>query len=331
MPRQSRLDAPGLLQHVMARGIDRCRIFRDPEDYEDFLARLETLLGTTQVRCYAWTLLPNHFHLLLRSSDVPLSRLMRCLMTGYAVAFNRRYKRNGHLFQNRYKSVICEDEPYLLELIRYIHLNPVRAGIVKNLSELNRYPWTGHGVLMGRRQNVWQEEGEVLGRFSGRRSQARLRYLGFMKEGMNQGEEPDFEGGGRTRSSGAGESPGDRGDGDGLYDERVLGGGGFVEKVLKEAGVDVGTVKRPQMSLAELVEMISGTFKVDVEDFYLGRRKREVSSARALVSYLAVHKMGYRFSEVGEALRVHPVSVARSLEKGKTVYQCHPEACRPFD
>lgn len=333
MPRQPRLDAPGLLQHVMARGIDRCRIFRDPEDYEDFLARLETLLGTTQVRCYAWTLLPNHFHLLLRSSDVPLSRLMRCLMTGYAVVFNRRYRRNGHLFQNRYKSVICEDEPYLLELIRYIHLNPVRAGIVKNLSDLDRYPWTGHGVLMGRRQNGWQEAAEVLARFSGRKNQARLKYRGFVKEGMDQGEEPDFEGGGRMRSSGAenGEIPGGKGEGDGLYDERVLGGGGFVEKVLKETGVDVGTVKRPQMSLPELVEMVSETFKVDVEDLYLGRRKREVSSARALVSYLAVHKMGYRFSEVGEALRVHPVSVARSLEKGKEIYQSHPEACGPFD
>jgi len=331
MPRQPRLDAPGLLQHVMARGIDR--IFRDIEDYEDFLARLEALLGVTQVRCYAWTLLPNHFHLLLRSSHVPLSRLMRRLMTGYAVAFNRRHKRNGHLFQNRYKSVICEDEPYLLELIRYIHLNPVRAGIVKNLSELDGYPWTGHSVLMGRQQNGWQEAGEVLGRFPGKRSQARLKYRGFVEEGMNQEGEPDFEGGGRTRSSNAerGEIPGDKGGGNGLYDERVLGGGGFVAKVLKETGMNMnGAVKRPQMPLPELVGKVSESFKVDAEDLYRGKRKREVSRARALVSYLAVHKMGYRFSEVGEVLKVHPVNVARSLDKGEEVYKCHPEACASF-
>ena len=331
MPRQPRLDAPGLLQHVMARGIDRYRIFRDPEDCEDFLVRLETLLRVTQTRCYAWSLLPSHFHLLLRSSHVPLSRLMRCLMTGYAVTFNRRHRRNGHLFQNRYKSVICEDEPYLMELIRYIHLNPARAGVVKSVSDLDDYPWTGHSVLMGRRKNGWQEVKEVMARFSEKRNQARLRYRSFMEEGMNQGETPDFEGGGRARSADTerGGSLRKKGDGAGVHDERVLGGGGFVEKVLRETGKEEG-VKRAKIPLSELVGQVTESFKVDLEDLVLGRRKREVSSARALVSYVAVHKMGYRFTEVGEVLKVHPVTVARSLEKGKEVFQCHPEACSPF-
>jgi chromosomal replication initiation ATPase DnaA len=114
-----------------------------------------------------------------------------------------------------------------------------------------------------------------------------------------------------------------------LYDERVLGGGGFVAKVLKETVVSEA-VKRPQMPLPELVGKVSESFKVDAEDLYRGKRKREVSRARALVSYLAVHKMGYRFSEVGEVLRVHPVNVARSLDKGEEVYKCHPEACASF-
>jgi len=153
MPRQARLDAPSLLQHVMARGIERRKIFRDDKDRKSFLDRLAIILEETQTQCYAWALIPNHFHLLLRTGPTPLSKVMRRLMTGYAVTFNKRHKRSGHLFQNRYKSVICEEDPYLLELIRYIHLNPLRAGLVKNLKELDKYAWTGHSAILGHRQN----------------------------------------------------------------------------------------------------------------------------------------------------------------------------------
>ncbi|MBW1708235.1 MAG: transposase, partial [Deltaproteobacteria bacterium] len=153
MPRQPRLDAPGLLQHVMARGIERGKLFRDNKDRNSFLDRLADILEETQTQCYAWALIPNHFHLLLRTGPTPLSKVMRRLMTGYAVTFNKRHKRSGHLFQNRYKSVVCEENPYLLELIRYIHLNPLRARLVQDLKELDKYPWTGHSTILGHRKN----------------------------------------------------------------------------------------------------------------------------------------------------------------------------------
>jgi len=153
MPRLARLDAPGLLQHVMARGIERRDIFKDDKDRKAFLERLATVLEETQTQCYSWALIPNHFHLLLRTGPTPLSKVMRRLMTGYAVTFNRRHKRSGHLFQNRYKSVVCEEDPYLLELIRYIHLNPLRASVVKDLMELDKYPWCGHSAILGKRKN----------------------------------------------------------------------------------------------------------------------------------------------------------------------------------
>ena len=153
MPRQPRLDAPGLLQHVMARGIERKEIFKDDQDRQSFLERLAVILEETQTQCYAWALIPNHFHLLLRTSLTPLSKVMRRLMTGYAVTFNKRHKRSGHLFQNRYKSIVCEEDPYLLELIRYIHLYPLRTGLIKDLKELDKYPWTGHSAILGKRKN----------------------------------------------------------------------------------------------------------------------------------------------------------------------------------
>src|SRR5574341_629460 len=153
MPRQARLDAPGALHHVMARGIARVRIFRTETDREDFLARLAALCQAGAVRVYAWALLPTHFHLLVRSGRQPLAHSMRRLLTGYVVNYNRRHKRYGHLFQNRYKSIICEEDAYLLELTRYIHLNPLRAGLVATLGALRAYPWTGHATLMGRRRD----------------------------------------------------------------------------------------------------------------------------------------------------------------------------------
>ncbi len=322
MPRQSRLDAPGLLQHVIARGIQGARIFTDRQDYEDFLARLERIVLAAQIRCYAWALLPDHFHLLLRSGEVHLAKVMRSLMTGYSVAFNLRHKMSGHLFHNRYKSVVCEDEPYFLELVRYIHLNHLRAGLVRSLSKLDGYPWSGHSALLGRRENGWQEIQEVLDRFSSDKARARMGYRNFIEEGTEHEGSLDFEGGGWSRSwaSENRAGPAKMHGSDGIYDERVLGGTEFVEKVLNAAS-SAPIVKKAKMPLPDLITRVSEWCKVESEDLFLGRRTREVSGARAVISYLAVEKMGYRFSEVGESLKVHPANVARSQEKGKKIFE----------
>jgi len=124
MPRKARIDAPGALHHIIVRGIERRKIFKDDTDRINFLDRLCKVLSETGTKCFAWALIPNHFHLLLRTGPGGLASLMRRLLTGYAVSFNRRHKRHGQLFQNRYKSFICQEDAYLKELVRYIHLNP---------------------------------------------------------------------------------------------------------------------------------------------------------------------------------------------------------------
>jgi len=139
----------------MIRGIERRNIFRDATDREEFLARVARLVPETQTACYAWVLMPNHVHLLLRTGAAPLPTLMRRLLTGYAVRFNRRHQRHGLLFQNRYKSVVCQEDVYFTELVRYIHLNPLRAGIVANVTELNRDPYGGHSALLGKMNRPW--------------------------------------------------------------------------------------------------------------------------------------------------------------------------------
>jgi REP element-mobilizing transposase RayT len=149
MPRQACIDAPGALHHIIIRGIERTLIFTDDRDRENFLERLSQLLPESQTPCYAWALMSNHAHLLLRTGRVAIASLMRRLLTGYAVSFNKRHRRHGHLFENRYKSILCEEDRYLRQLVAYIHLNPLRAGIVEDLAALKAYPFTGHSALMG--------------------------------------------------------------------------------------------------------------------------------------------------------------------------------------
>jgi len=365
MPRQPRLDAPGLLQHVMARGIERRKLFRDDKDRNSFLHRLADILEETQTQCYAWALIPNHFHILLRTGPTPLSKVMRRLMTGYAVTFNKRHKRSGHLFQNRYKSVICEEDPYLLELIRYIHLNPLRAKLVQDLKALDKYPWTGHSAILGHRKNPlipdpptnesFSAEGgfsfsqfrpetektkknpsnpvnpvqkrslaektieDVLLHFGETHKVARRRYREFVKKGIAQGRRPEFQGGGLVRSAGGdkagllGRKKEDREKGD----ARILGSGDFVGNILFEADKrqEYRFVKR--IPLPELISKISNHLHTDEDELLCGNRKERNCEARALISFFAGRKMGYRFNEVAENLSIHPVTAGRCAEKGK--------------
>jgi len=345
MPRLARLDAPGLLQHVIARGIEAREILKDNQDRKSFLDRLAIILEETQTQCYAWALMPNHFHLLLRTGPIPISTVMRRLMTGYAVTFNKRHKRIGHLFQNRYKSIVCEEDPYLLQLICYIHLNPIRAGLVKDLKELDKYLWTGHSAILGKRKNplipnqtkersalcpIRSAAGrplaektieDILLLFADNLGKARRRYRHFIKQGIDQGTRTELQGGGLVRSAG--------GDKRGLLgrkkaereraDERILGSGNFVERVLSDLDQFDKNKIDSKISLLELIKRISAFLGIEKEELLSGNRKQKISHARDLISFLAVKDMGYKFSDVARSLNVHPVSVARCSERGKKV------------
>ena len=146
------MDAPGALHHIIIRGIEGRSIFQDDKDRESFLDRLKEILTDTSTPCYAWALIPNHIHLLLRTGGFPLATIMRRLLTGYGLTYNPRHRRHGHLFENHYKSILCQEDPYLLELVRYIDLNPLRAQLVGSLSTLSGFPYCGHSGILGRRR-----------------------------------------------------------------------------------------------------------------------------------------------------------------------------------
>ena len=199
MPRQARLDSPGTLHHVMIRGIERADIVGGMKDRKEFIERMGTLASETGTRIYAWALMANHAHILLRSGPKGLPGYMRRFLSSYAIYYNKAHQRHGHLFQNRYKSVVCDEEPYFKELVRYIHLNPLRAKLVRSLADLANYPWCGHGSILGVRKREWQDNGYVLRWFGSKEG-----YRDFVKQGMGQGSRPELVGGGLIRSQGGG-------------------------------------------------------------------------------------------------------------------------------
>jgi len=313
MPRTSRLDIPDLLQHVIVRGIEKRDIFLKEDDRILFINRLSALLVSTDTRCYAWALMSNHFHLLLMPTSCPLSSFMRRLLTSYAVNFNRTHKRAGHLFQNRYKSIVCEEEPYLMELIRYIHLNPLRAGLVKDITELDLYPWSGHAVLMGNSLMEGQELPEVLSRFGKNVQNGRTSYREFIAEGIKTGQRDDLVGGGLKRSM-AGQNSGKREWGH--FDERVLGGGDFVDSLQQNETLRE-RLPSTIMSLPELIRRISALYKLPPESITRTGRSRLVAEARGITAYFAVSELGLKGIEVGKVLKLTSSGVTLAARRGE--------------
>ena len=311
-----------------------------------------------------------------RTTQAPLPTVMRRLMTGHAVNFNNRHKRSGHLFQNRYKSIVCEEDNYLLELTRYIHLNPLRAGLVKNLKELDKYPWAGHSAIIGRCDNPLvpkrTEEtvstGElnpessvkdpaclstqlrsrvnpvdpvkknaplaektiedVLLHFGEKTEDARKKYRQFVKDGIERGSRPEFQGGGLIRSQGGDKSmllglgPEDRED----SDQRILGSGDFVANALRAAHDSFESRSGPRRtSLPELSRQISSYFEIKEEDLRSPIKKRSVTQAKSVFGYLSIKRMGYSGREVGKFLNIRSYSAIRRAEVGQIMVDKDPQ------
>lgn len=324
MPRQARVDVPCALHHIVARGIERGKIFREEEDYADFLRRLGNLLLQTETKCFAWALIPDHFHLLLKTGNVPIATVMRRLLTGYAIGFNRRHQRSGHLFQNRYKSILCQEDAYLKELVRYIHLNPLRARLVRDVNDLGDYPYAGHSAIMGKRTNEWQTIDTILALFGNNLSQARHNYHEYVATGAELGRQPGLTGGGLIRSAGgwtgvqllrkAGSFQ--------KSDERILGDGDFVESVLAEA--DEKMTRRfsfltKGISLDQLQQTVVALVGINPEELVGASKARKVVKARILFSYWAVRELGVSMTEIAQRLKIGLPTVSVAVQKGEQI------------
>jgi REP element-mobilizing transposase RayT len=324
MPRQARIDAPGALQHIIVRGIERKRIFFDDQDRDNFVDRLGTVLPESSARCYAWVLIPNHFHLLLRSGNVSISTVMRRLLTGYALCFNRRHRRHGPLFQNRYKSILCQQEPYLLELVRYIHLNPLRAGVVASYNELGKFAYSGHAAILGQNPHPFQDVHTILKMFAKNRSVAQKRYSAFVNKGIKQGHRPEFIGGGLIRSAGGWSAV------KGLRranarlkgDERILGDKDFVHAVLAAAQEQLERKYRlaaKGIDFEKVAERVAAVFDIKVDQVLAAGKHPPTVKARSVLCYWAVRELGMNGTDVAAKLGCSQSSVSKSAKRGETI------------
>jgi len=324
MPRKARIDAPGALHHIIVRGIERRRIFSDDTDRDNFVNRLDDIVADTQTFCFAWALIPNHVHLLLRTGKTSISTVMRRLLTGYAVYYNRRHRRHGQLFQNRFKSILCQEDTYLLELVRYIHLNALRAKIVKDLKNLDKYPYSGHSALMGKVAREFQDTEYILKLFGKKVSLARRAYRAFLAKGVPLGRRPELVGGGLIRSAGGWSAvKAMRRDQSRMKgDERILGDGEFARSVLDAAREQYEKkyrLKAQGYDLDAVVTRVSELLGIQPEEVVARGKNPITVTARSLLCYWAVRELGMTATEVSRWLGVSQPSVSISVKRGEKI------------
>jgi putative transposase len=249
---------------------------------------------------------------------------MRRVLTGYAVTFNRRHDRTGHLFQNRYKSILCQEEAYLLELVRYVHLNPIRAGIVKDLKALDRFAFTGHSALVGQVRRDWQDTGSVLGLYGEKLGAARKRYRDFILAGISQGRRQELTGGGLIRSAGGWEEVKRMREAKEFQksDERILGDGAFVERVL--SGCDEKMERRYLLKakgydLDKALLRVSDLMNMEPSMILRSGKERKRVQARGLFCYWAVRELGIGMSELSRRLGLSLAGISQSVKRGERI------------
>ena len=319
------MDTPGLLHHIMIRGIERRRIFNDDKDRENFIDRLSILLPETKIQCYAWAFMPNHAHFLFRSGPSGVSTLMRRLLTGYAVSYNRRHKRHGQLFQNRYKSIICQEDAYLQELIRYIHLNHLRAKIVADLKALNSYPYSGHSALTGKKKREWQDVEYVLGFFGKNIRDARKKYQSYVKKGIPMGRRPELVGGGLIRSLGGWDEVKKMrltGQDRIKSDQRILGDGDFVNEVLSESEEKISRrykLKSRGYNFEKVADRVSLLSRLEKDYITRKGRQRDRVQARDLLCYWSAIELGIPMVDIAKRLDMTLAAISYAVKRGETI------------
>jgi putative transposase len=324
MPRDKRLNIIGGVYHVFTRGIEGQEIFKDNIDREEFLSRLQDSLKKTKSSCYAWTLMSNHVHLMIRTGTGSLSDIARRLFTGYAIYYNARHKRRGYLYQNRYKSILCQEDIYFEELVRYIHLNPVKAKITSTINQLDRYPWSGHSVIMGNKERAWQDKDAVLLYFGEHKKEAITRYSEFIKDGIDQKPVIDFLGGGLVRSIGGwSQLVGMKRKKDYWRgDERILGDNSFVSRILNEAEERIDRKDRliqEGWDLAKIAKKACETLNVELESITKRSKSNSLSEARALICYWACRDLGISGKDAARFLAISNPAVTKNIVRGERV------------
>jgi putative transposase len=288
MGRKPRVHFPGALYHVIARGNQRQAIFRSDSDRRRYLDLLNQYRKRYNFHLYAYVLMSNHVHLLLEVCETPLAKAMQGLQQSYTLYFNRKYKLVGHLFQGRYKDILCDRDAYLLELVRYIHLNPVRSKIVDSAGN---YAWSSHHAYVSAGDYETVECDWILKRFSPQRAQARRLFEQFVLDGASAGHREEFYA---------------------VKEQRYLGDDEFLERVDTKI---YAKLSRPRpFDLADIESAVCRHFELPVNLLRSRSKDRGGSFGRALVAWLGQELGGTALNQVAKRYDRDQVTVSLGLK-----------------
>ena len=286
MARRPRIEYPGALYHVIARGNQRQRIFLDDSDRMHYLNLLLALKKTCFFRLYAYVLMHNHVHMLLEAGTTPLSRIMQRLTGGYTQYFNRRHRLSGHLFQGRYKAILCAKDSYLLELSRYIHLNPVRVKVVRDPA---KYRWSSYKTYLDNRaRDEFVDVEPVLAYLS--LNDGRNEYRKFVLEGIEEGHRAEYYE---------------------AAEGRILGDGKFVEEIKTKSGEE----EKPRLTIKpqEFVKQVCKVLGKNPQDVIGAAKNRERVRIRQILSYVGRNYTDLQVKALAAILKVDPTCVSRCV------------------
>jgi putative transposase len=309
MPRKARINQPGLSHHIMTRTFNDTVLFVDDEDRKFYLSCLSKRIKETGFLCYAWVLMDTHVHLLIKTTEQPLWKLMKPLNCDYAHYYNKKYQRRGPLFSDRFKSIATQDQYYLERIIRYIHFNPLRAGICRTMKQLDRYPWSGHRLLIGGEKGGFQETVQVVRRFGRKTNEARATYRKFMEAGLKTNDDEIVS---MIRTNNAGKQ--DRNSA-GYW---VIGDAEFQKKVIendRNSRLAISQCRREGISLKDVLKRTAEKTGVDAKMILCRSKRTPHSSARMIFCFFA-RELGFPTIETGTFLGIQQAAVSNAARKG---------------
>ncbi|MCD4848213.1 MAG: transposase [Candidatus Aegiribacteria sp.] len=308
-----RVDEPGTFHHVISRAIDGKNIFSLPENQKDFISRLEKLAKQEHLKVYAWVLMSNHFHLLVEPVNISLSRSMQKLLTGFAMHYNKKSDRQGHVFQGRFRSILVEKESYFLELVRYIHLNPLRAGMVKDLNELNHYYSSGHVHITGVCNYPWQETDLLESEFSIRGNTWISGYLDFLSDGFNSNIKDMDIGSYFINREGLKAAECEK-DAPQKRSVRISGSIEFARKIYKQL-YDIRKMKirnrnKEHRNIEAIIHAASEISRIPISTLRKPRGPRKATRIRRIIVKLLINEIGISQADTGRYLGLSDTAVS---------------------
>jgi len=291
MARKARIEFEGAFYHVIARGNQRQKVFKASDDFRKYLEILSKYKENYGYFLYAYVLMNNHVHLLIEIQKIPLSKILQGINQSYTMYFNKKYKTAGHLFQGRYKAILCDRDEYLLTLVKYIHHNPVRARIAETPDE---YQWSSHlNYAQKAKDQGIVDTAQVLRMFSEDKAAARKLYRAYMGEATAIRKENIYC----------------------TVEQRILGDEEFVERVMEKSSDKTSKRRKErEYTLGEIARAVEDLYGTSLQEIRTRSKSREISSGKKMISLVA-NEYGYKNKEIAAFIRKDPVIVTRHLKE----------------